>query len=205
MPSSASPERKQILASVRRRDRFHARRRRYGRRDSPRAGNLREPIREKYFYPDQYSNPANPAAHYATTAPEIWAADARRDHAFRRGSGHERDVRRDHAPTERIESGDSMHQFSAGFRFHGLEGLKHMADGDRAGDLRREGRRSRIFPCRTEDGPASGEAPGARRGDSRGRQFGRGVVGLLGSRAEVAARTSEPSSSRYFRTRAKNI
>lgn len=30
----------------------------------------REP--EAYFYPDQYSNPANPLAHYQTTAPEIW-------------------------------------------------------------------------------------------------------------------------------------
>jgi cysteine synthase B len=28
---------------------------------------------ETYFMPDQYSNPANPLAHYLTTAPEIWS------------------------------------------------------------------------------------------------------------------------------------
>src|SRR5260370_39534895 len=30
------------------------------------------------FYPDQYSHPANPEAHYCTTGPEIWEQTAAR-------------------------------------------------------------------------------------------------------------------------------
>src|ERR1700683_927332 len=71
LPSSASPERKQILAA-------------YGVEivstpgDEGTDGAIRR-VRQiyetepaKYFYPDQYSNSANPAAHYFTTASEIW-------------------------------------------------------------------------------------------------------------------------------------
>jgi cystathionine beta-synthase len=39
------------------------------------------------YCPDQYSNPANPAAHYATTGPEIWRDTAGRVTAFVAGIG----------------------------------------------------------------------------------------------------------------------
>ena len=37
-----------------------------------RARELASADPERYFYPDQYHNPANPRAHYETTGPEIW-------------------------------------------------------------------------------------------------------------------------------------
>src|SRR4029077_4337188 len=36
------------------------------------ARELAEKYPHKYFYPDQYNNPANWRAHFTTTAPEIW-------------------------------------------------------------------------------------------------------------------------------------
>src|SRR2546426_4256473 len=39
------------------------------------------------YCPDQYSNPANPMTHYATTGPEIWRGPARGYHAFLAGGG----------------------------------------------------------------------------------------------------------------------
>jgi cysteine synthase B len=42
---------------------------------------------EKYFYADQYSNPANVAAHIRTTAPEIWAQTSESITHFAAGLG----------------------------------------------------------------------------------------------------------------------
>jgi S-sulfo-L-cysteine synthase (O-acetyl-L-serine-dependent) len=125
LPSSASPERKQILAA-------------YGVEivytpgDEATDGAIRR-VREiyqadpdKYFYPDQYSNPANPAAHYATTGPEIWEQTQGRITHFVAGLGTSGTfvgtTRRLKELNPRIRC-ISMQPDSG---FHGLEGLKHM-------------------------------------------------------------------------------
>jgi cysteine synthase B len=85
----------------------------------------REP--ERYFYPDQYSNPANPFAHYASTGPEIRRqTDARVTH-FVAALG-----------TSGTFMGTSryLREYVSGVRciavqpdgpYHALEGVKHMA------------------------------------------------------------------------------
>jgi cysteine synthase B len=82
---------------------------------------------ERYFYSDQYRNPANPLAHYRTTGPEVWAQTQGRITHFVAGLGtsgtvmgtgrylHERNPR---VRIVAVEPEDS---------FHGLEGMKHMA------------------------------------------------------------------------------
>ena len=81
---------------------------------------------ERYFYADQYRNPANPLAHYRTTGPEIWEQTAGRITHFVAGLGttgtvvgtgrylHERDPR---VRVVAVEPDEPL---------HGLEGLKHL-------------------------------------------------------------------------------
>ena len=135
LPTSASPERKHILAA-------------YGvdivytPGDEGTDGAIRrvreiyESDREKYFYPDQYGNPANPAAHYTTTAPEIWEQTRGADHPFRRGTRNQRHIRRHHAPPQGIQSRDSLHQFSAGLRLSRPRRFETHGHRDRSAHLR---------------------------------------------------------------------
>jgi len=81
---------------------------------------------DSYFYPDQYSNPANPRAHYEGTAVEILEQTAGRITHFVAGLGttgtfvgaarrlkeHDASIK-----TIAVQPEDS---------FHGLEGLKHL-------------------------------------------------------------------------------
>ncbi len=82
---------------------------------------------EKYFYPDQYSNPSNWRAHYDGTAPEILAALGDRLTHFVAGLGTTGTMmgctRRLKEHTRRIEC-IAVEPAEA---LHGLEGLKHLA------------------------------------------------------------------------------
>lgn len=81
---------------------------------------------EKYFYPDQYSNPANPAAHYNGTALEIWEQSAGKITHFVAGLG---------TTGTFIGCSRRLRELNPQIRcisvqpdsgFHGLEGLKHI-------------------------------------------------------------------------------
>jgi S-sulfo-L-cysteine synthase (O-acetyl-L-serine-dependent) len=93
-----------------------------------RARALFEEQPDRYFYADQYSNPANPAAHEATTGPEILGQlGGRGPDLFVAGLGTSgtfvgvsRCLRR-RSPHTRLVS------VEPDAPFHGLEGLKHMA------------------------------------------------------------------------------
>ncbi|HKV04464.1 MAG TPA: cysteine synthase family protein [Candidatus Acidoferrales bacterium] len=126
LPSSASPERKQILQA-------------YGVEivSTPggegtdgairRVREIYETDREQYFYPDQYGNPANPAAHYSTTAPEIWEQTRGQITHFVAGLGTSGTFVGTTRRLKELNPRIRCISFQPDSSFHGLEGLKHMA------------------------------------------------------------------------------
>jgi cysteine synthase B len=81
---------------------------------------------ERYFYPDQYSNPANPRSHYESTGPEIWEQTSGEVTHFVAGLGTSGTFvgtasrLKEYNPEIRVVS------FEPDSPFHGLEGMKHM-------------------------------------------------------------------------------
>lgn len=81
----------------------------------------------RYFYPDQYGNPANWQAHYKTTGPEILRQTGGRLTHFVSGLGTSGTMMgtgrflRERAPHARLAA------MQPATPLHGLEGLKHMA------------------------------------------------------------------------------
>ncbi len=109
----------------------------------------REP--EKYFYPDQYSNPSNWLAHYDGTGREILEALGDRLTHFVTGLGTTGTMmgtsRRLKEHTRRVE----CIAVEPRDRFHGLEGLKHLAS-SLVPPIYDPTVPDRILPVTTEDG-----------------------------------------------------
>jgi cysteine synthase B len=126
LPKNASPQRKQILRS-------------YGveliETDPLQATDGAQLVAlelsasqpEKYFYPDQYNNPANWRAHYESTAPEIWEQTAGRITHFIAGLGTSGTFVGTSRRLKELNPAIRVISMQPDSPFHGLEGLKHMA------------------------------------------------------------------------------
>ena len=80
---------------------------------------------DKYFYPDQYSNPSNWKAHYLTTGPEIWEDTKGKITHFVAGMGTSGTM----MGTSHFLKEKNPKIFTLAIQpepFHGLEGMKHM-------------------------------------------------------------------------------
>jgi S-sulfo-L-cysteine synthase (O-acetyl-L-serine-dependent) len=126
LPGNASPERRALLevygAEVIVTDRLEG-----TEGAARRARELAAEQPERFYYADQYSNPANPAAHRETTGPEIWAQTGGRVTHFIAAMG---------TTGTMMGTGGYLKERSSAIRlvgvqpdspYHGLEGLKHLA------------------------------------------------------------------------------
>ncbi|HME12031.1 MAG TPA: cysteine synthase family protein [Candidatus Acidoferrum sp.] len=126
LPDSASPERKKMLQA-------------YGAElvttpgDESTDGAIRRVHEivagdpEKYFYPDQYSNPANWQAHYRTTANEIWEQTGGRVTHFVAGLGTSGTFMGTTRRLRELNPAIRCISLQPDGPFHGLEGWKDMA------------------------------------------------------------------------------
>jgi cysteine synthase B len=84
----------------------------------------REP--ERYFYANQYNNPANWLAHYETTAPEIWEQTQGTVTHFIAGLGTSGTLMGTGRRLKEFNPDVQIISMQPDSPFHGLEGLKHM-------------------------------------------------------------------------------
>jgi len=82
---------------------------------------------ERYFYPDQYKNPANPRSHYESTAPEIWEQTEGEVTHFVAGLGTSGTFVGTATRLKEYNPEIKVVSFEPDSPFHGLEGMKHMA------------------------------------------------------------------------------
>src|SRR5437773_1171437 len=96
-------------------------------------GAIREAIRlaagrpDLYWYADQYNHPANPRAHYVTTAEEIWCQTAGRVTALVAGVGTTGTLMGTGRRLKELNPAIELVAVQPDGPFPGLEGLKHLA------------------------------------------------------------------------------
>ena len=141
---------------------------------------------DRYFYPDQYSNPSNPGAHYLGTAREILEQVGDEITHFVAGLGTSGTcmgtTRRLREHSRRIE----CIAIEPAEALHGLEGLKHM-ESSLVPEIFDRNVPDEILPVGTEAGWDMSDRLAAQEGLHVGHSTGANVAGAL----EVAKRVEE--------------
>jgi len=126
LPGNASPERRALLelygAEVVVTDRLDGTE---GAARRAREVAAADPAR--YFYADQYSNPANPQAHRETTGPELWAQTGGRLTHFVAAMGTTGTMMGTGGYLKERNPAVTLVGVQPDSPYHGLEGLKHLA------------------------------------------------------------------------------
>jgi cysteine synthase B len=126
LPGNASPERRALLevygAEVVVTDRLEG-----TEGASRRARELAGADPARYFYADQYSNPANPQAHRETTGPELWAQTAGRMTHFVAAMGTTGTMMGTGGFLKERNPAVTLVGVQPDSPCHGLEGRKHLA------------------------------------------------------------------------------
>jgi cysteine synthase B len=161
---------------------------------------------DKYFYPDQYSNEANPRAHYLGTGVEILEQTKGRVTHFVAGIGTSgtimgtgrrlKEANRD-IQVVAVEPDDAL---------HGLEGLKHMASSIVPGIWRPDECVDRVMPMGTEEAWDMSDRLKEQEGLFLGHSAGGSVAGALRivrelppSQEAVVVTLLPDRGDRYFR------
>ena len=126
LPANASPERRALLelygAEVVETDRLEGTE---GAARRARALAAADPAR--YYYADQYSNPANPQAHRETSGPELWAQTGGRITHFIAAMGTTGTMMGTGGYLKERNPAITLVGVQPDSPYHGLEGLKHLA------------------------------------------------------------------------------
>jgi S-sulfo-L-cysteine synthase (O-acetyl-L-serine-dependent) len=126
LPANASPERRALLevygAEVVPTDRMDG-----TEGAARRARELAEAAPERYWYADQYGNPANPQAHRDTTGPELWAQTAGRITHLVAAMGTTGTMMGTGSYLRERNPAVKLIGVQPDSPYHGLEGLKHLA------------------------------------------------------------------------------
>jgi cysteine synthase B len=126
LPGNASPERRALLevygAEVVQTDRLEG-----TEGAARRARELAEAYPDRYYYADQYANPANPRAHRETTGPELWSQTGGRLTHFVAAMGTTGTMMGTGGYLKERNAGITLVGVQPDSPFHGLEGLKHLA------------------------------------------------------------------------------